>query len=87
MLSQNMRSIPKALRSNVSLWWVSRFEGKKQQNDIYEELGGTLREDRFYALYDYSTLQPHGALVIDYSKDRQHQFCANFKEYITFSSR
>jgi hypothetical protein len=66
MLVQNLKSVPKPIRSNCNLYFLGKFASKKViLNDLYEEVSNVLTEDQFDELYTHATSEKYGSLVID----------------------
>lgn len=79
LLAQSLKSIPRTVRGNVSVWWIGRFGTRSHLPDLYEECGSALcREDQFEELYDAATQDQHGALVIDFSQPKDKRFSQSF---------
>lgn len=82
--SQNMRSVPKCLRSNTSLWCLFRFANKVVVlRDLYEEVSGFLTPEQFEAVYDHAVDDDHSPLVVDLTgSDRANRLRKGFSERI-----
>lgn len=82
--SQNMRSVPKCLRSNTSLWCLFRFANKHIiLKDLYEEVSGFLKPEEFEAVYDHAVEDDHSPLVVDLTgSDRANRLRKGFSERI-----
>jgi len=82
--SQNMKSVPKSLRSNTSLWCLFRFANKKVVlNDLYDEVSGFLSPEQFETVYDYAVADDHSPLVMDLTgTDRSNRMRKGFSERI-----
>jgi hypothetical protein len=66
LLSQSIRSIPKNIRLNCSVFQLAAFKNKKViLEDIYDEVSNVVDLDTFSKLYDHSTAKPYGSLIID----------------------
>lgn len=66
MLVQNLKSIPKQLRSNCNLYFLGKFASKKViLDDMYEEVSNVLTPDEFEELYTHATEDKYGILIID----------------------
>jgi hypothetical protein len=68
ILAQNLRSIPKPIRLNCSVFFIGKFANKKMiLNDLHEEVSNILTEDEFQEVYDKATEERYGSLIIDCS--------------------
>jgi len=66
LLVQSIRSVPKNIRLNCSVFQLATFKNKKMiLEDIYEEISNVIGIDDFETLYDYATSKPYGSLIID----------------------
>jgi len=89
MLVQNFKSVPRALRQNISVFAIFRTEDVGQLEEIYEELAGTVTLDEFLsAFYEATKDSKHDFLAIDrFNGDFQHTFRKNWDQYITLPER
>ncbi len=84
--TQNLKALPKSIRTNASLFVVFRFANKKVvAEDLYEEVSNTLPLEDFEAIYDYATQDDHNCLVIDFSMPKEHRFKMNFDRVLTIA--
>lgn len=82
--TQNLKALPKSIRTNASLFVVFRFANKRVvAEDLYEEVSNTLPLEDFVAIYDYATKDDHDALVIDFSMPKAQRFKMNFDRVLT----
>lgn len=66
LLVQSIRSVPKNIRLNCSVFQLATFKNKKMiLEDIYEEISNVIGIDDFEELYDHATAKPYGSLIID----------------------
>jgi len=66
LLVQSIRSVPKNIRLNCSVFQLATFKNKKMiLEDIYEEVSNVIDIEGFEKLYDYATAKPYGSLIID----------------------
>lgn len=73
--TQNLRAIPKSIRTNTSLFVVFRFASMRIiTEDLYEEVSNVVTLPEFEALYDAATAGDHGSLVIDFSAPKEARF-------------
>ena len=71
ILTQNMKSVPRALRVNTSVWVVFRFSNAKLVDDMYDEMGSSLSLERFKELYAFATASgDHSCLVVDFTQPK-----------------
>lgn len=79
IMSQHIKSIPRAIRGNVSVWFIAKFGSRSILPDLYEECGSALlREDQFNDMYDEATSEPYGALCIDFTQPKERRFTISF---------
>jgi hypothetical protein len=66
LLVQSIRSVPKNIRLNCSVFQLATFKNKRMiLEDIYEEISNVIGIDDFEELYDHATAKPYGSLIID----------------------
>ena len=66
ILAQSVKSIPKNIRLNCSLFFIGKFASKKViLEDLYEEVSNVLTLEDFENLYDKATEEQYGSLIID----------------------
>ena len=66
LLVQSIRSVPKNIRLNCSVFQLATFKNKQMiLEDIYEEISNVIGIDDFEELYDHATAKPYGSLIID----------------------
>lgn len=82
--TQSLKSIPKPIRLNTSLFIMYRFSNKKVVlDDLYIEVSSILTPEQFEKLYDYCTKEDHDAMVLDFSGgDKDNRFRRNFDERV-----
>lgn len=69
--TQNLKAIPKSIRTNTSLFCIFRFASKKIiLDDLYTEVSNILTENEFEEVYEYATKDPHSFLCIDFSQPK-----------------
>jgi hypothetical protein len=83
LLVQDLKSCPKAIRVNCSLFVLFKFSNKKVIEDIYQEVGSTLPFEDFEKLYKYATEKDHDALVIDFTTEKKYRFKQNFNKILS----
>lgn len=77
ILSQSLKSIPKNIRLNSSVFFLGKFQNKKMVlEDIYEEISNVCKIEEFEELYTHATDKPFGALIIDTTNGKR--FLSNF---------
>ena len=78
--TQSLKSIPKPIRNNTSLFVLYRFANKKiVLDDLYVEVSGKLKPDEFESIYDYATENDHDSLVMDFTgSSKELMFRKNF---------
>jgi hypothetical protein len=86
LLSQSIRSIPKNIRLNCSVFQLAAFKNKKViLEDIYEEVSNVIGIDQFEELYDHATNKPYGSLIIDTTNGKR--FLSNFDSELFFEKK
>jgi hypothetical protein len=81
-----MMMIPKTIRLNANLIVMFKFANKQSiLDDIYPVISSYVTEEQFKELYEYSTLEPHNALVIDHTNG-SIKFKKNFDKLLTFNT-
>jgi hypothetical protein len=84
LLLQSIRSCPKNIRLNCSVFQLAAFKNKKViLEDIYEEVSNVIGIDQFEELYDHATAKPYGSLIIDTSNGKR--FLSNFDSELFIS--
>lgn len=64
--AQSLKSVPKAMRLNTSLFILYRFCNRKMVcDDIYSEISAIMTPEEFDKVYEFATRGDHDALVID----------------------
>jgi hypothetical protein len=66
ILSQSLKSIPKNIRLNSSVFFLGKFQNHKMVcEDLYEEVSDAVSLDEFTELYKHATGEKYGALIMD----------------------
>lgn len=66
MLVQSLKSVPKNIRLNCSVFFLGKFANKKMiLEDLYEEVSNVLKIEEFDELYSHATEEKYGSLIID----------------------
>lgn len=77
ILAQSLKSIPKNIRLNSSVFFLGKFQSKKIiLEDLYEEVSNALTLEQFDELYSHATNEKYGALILDLSNGKK--FLKNF---------
>lgn len=78
--TQNLKAIPKSIRTNTSLFAIYRFANKKiVVDDLYQEVSGKLSLEQFENVYDFATADDHNALIMDFTGgEKENMFRMNF---------
>jgi hypothetical protein len=85
LLVQSIRSVPKNIRLNCSVFQLATFKNKRMiLEDIYEEISNVIGIDDFETLYDYATAKPYGSLIIDTTNGKR--FLSNLDSELTLKS-
>ena len=83
--TQNLKAIPKSIRTNTSLFVIFKFASKKViTEDLYEEVSNCLTLQKFEDLLDYATKDEHDCLVIDFTQPKEMRFKMNFNSILNF---
>ena len=83
--TQNLKAIPKSIRSNASIYVLFKFANNKILDDLYEEVSSTLTFEDFVKIYVYSTIDPHDCLVIDFTCSKDCRFKKSFKTVLSLT--
>jgi hypothetical protein len=82
-LVQNLRSVPKVLRTNCNLFCLFKYANSRIiAEDMYEEVSNACREEEFVELFEYATGEPHSFLLLDFTGPRERLFRKNFTEVL-----
>jgi hypothetical protein len=65
ILSQSLKSVPRSIRMNASVFVLFKFANMRVLDDLYEEISNLLTESEFVDLFKYATNDKHGSLIID----------------------
>lgn len=85
LLVQSIRSVPKNIRLNCSVFQLATFKNKEViLTDIYEEISNVIGIDDFEELYDHATAKPYGSLIIDTTNGKR--FLSNFDYELSLKS-
>ena len=85
LLVQSIRSVPKNIRLNCSVFQLATFKNKEViLTDIYEEISNVIGIDDFEELYDHATTKPYGSLIIDTTNGKR--FLSNFDYELSLKS-
>lgn len=88
ILGQSIKSIPKPIRNNASVFMIFRYcNADMVKADIYEEVSNVLTEDEFIDIYNYSTepddKTPYPFLLLDFSKSKDKLMRKGFTRYLS----
>lgn len=84
IMTQHIKGLPPALRTNASFWYIGRVNSTKVVQALWEEVAsGLVTENEFQELLDEAWSEDHGALCIDMSKPKAQRFSVNMKRYLT----
>ena len=81
MLVQNLKSVPKKIRSNCNLYILGKFASEKViLQDLYEEISNVLTEEQFQEIYNHAVKdKKYGNFIIDNTGDVK-RFYTNFEK-------
>ena len=83
ILVQSVRSVPKNIRMNCSVFQLATFKNKKVVlEDMYEEISNVVSLEDFEKLYDHATDKPYGSLIIDTTNGKR--FMSNLDAELFF---
>ena len=86
MMTHNLKSVPKSIRSNTSLIVIFKFASKRIIVDyLFEELSNCITLENFEKLLDFATIDDHDSLVIDFSQPKSHRFKKNWSTILHLS--
>lgn len=81
--TQNLKAVPKSIRTNTSLFVIFRFASKKIiVEDLYSEVSNLMTIEDFEDIFDYATKEEHSALVIDFSQPKERRLKMNFEKIL-----
>jgi len=84
ILSQSMKSIPKPIRVNTSVFVLFKYSNERIiLEDVYEEVSGKATQDEFLQYFDFATADDHGALVLDFTNLKSEVFKRGFNEVLS----
>jgi hypothetical protein len=79
ILTQNLKAIPRSIRTNTSLFVIYRFASQKVIcQDLWEEVSNCITVENFEKIFHFATEGEHNALVIDFSQPKDARFKKNF---------
>jgi hypothetical protein len=88
IMSQNLKAIPKTIRTNTSVFVVFKFGSKKIVcQDLYEEASNLVSLEDFEDLYEFATEDPHDSLIIDFTANRDNRFKKNWHQILRISNK
>lgn len=80
ILIQSLKSCPKPIRLNCSVFWLGKFANLKTiMVDMYPDISSILTEKEFEEIYKYATNEKYGALVIDFTQIKELSFRKGWK--------
>lgn len=86
VLVQSIRSVPKNIRLNCSVFQLAAFKNKKViLEDIYEEVSNVIGLEHFEELYDHATDKPYGSLIIDTTSGKR--FLSNLESELFIQNK
>ncbi len=81
-----MKSVPRSIRMNESVFVLFKFANAKVVLDLYEEVSSLVTEQEFESIYRYATDDDHGSLVIDTTQpDKRMRFKKGWDEVIVWN--
>jgi hypothetical protein len=85
ILSQNLKAIPKSIRTNTSIFCLFKFANNKILDDLYEEVSNTLTLEQFHELYEYATSDEHDYLFVDFTQPKELRFKKNLDKILSIN--
>lgn len=80
ILVQSLKSVPKNIRLNCSVFFLGKFANKKMiLDDLYEEVSNIIKPEEFDELYSHATEEKYGSLIIDCTGDGK-RFLKNWEK-------
>jgi len=87
IMSQNLKAIPKSIRTNTSVFCIFKFASKKLVcEDLWEEVSNTITLPNFENIFEFATKKDHDFLGIDFTQDKPNRFKQNWDNIIKISS-
>jgi hypothetical protein len=84
ILVQSLKSVPKNIRLNCSVFFLGKFANKRMiLDDLYEEVSNMLKPEEFEELYSHATNEKYGSLIIDCTGDGK-RFIKNWEKELKF---
>lgn len=84
--TQSIKSVPRSIRTNCSVFVIFKFASKKIiLEDMYEEVSNCLTVDQFESILTYATKDPHDCLVIDFTQPISDRFKMNFDRVLSLT--
>jgi hypothetical protein len=85
ILVQALKSVPKSIRSNASVFVLFKFANTDIVLELHEVVSNIVTEDQFMSLYKFATEHDHGSLIIDTTQpNKEDRFKASWSQYIRF---
>jgi hypothetical protein len=86
-MTQSIKSVPKAIRNNTSVFCIFRFASAKLiANDLWEEVSNTISLENFEKLFEFATQGNNNALVIDFTQNKGNRFKQNWDNLLTIKT-
>lgn len=84
--TQGLKSVNKVIRNNASVFMIFKYAAAAELSKAFmEEVSAFVKAPELEALAELAWSRPHGALVVDFSKDPDKLFNVSFKEQLTFT--
>ena len=74
ILAQSLKSVPKVIRTNTSLYVLFKFANLKIIEELYDEVSSYITIEDFIKAFTYSTKEDHDFFVIDLTGDKSLRF-------------
>jgi hypothetical protein len=84
--TQGLKSVNKVIRNNASVFMIFKYAAAAELSKAFmEEVSAFVKAPELEALAELAWSRPHGALVVDFSKEPEKLFNVSFKEQLTFT--
>jgi hypothetical protein len=80
VLSQNLKAIPKSVRTNTSVFALFRFNNKKIVEDLYQEVSNLMTLSQFEEIYNQATSELHNFLLLDFTAKLENRVKQNYNK-------
>ena len=83
ILSQSLKSVPRSIRMNASIFVLFKFANTRVLEDLHEEVSSLITEQEFTELFKAATNDDHGSLIIDQTQpDKTHRLRLGWEKFL-----